>query len=86
VTGENYFDLPYIVFDFNRGKFTIINHPNFYLNELDENTFQLELHFRYYYSEEAKEKVAKDNGKTINLRQQDWWAIDQLNKVCELFN
>ena len=83
---KNYFDLPYILFDFVKAKFTIINYPNFNLKEINETCFQLELHFRYFYNEETKEKISKDNGAIIKLKQQDWFDFEKLNSVCDLFS
>ena len=81
---QNSFDLPYVLFDFNRSMFTTINAPNFKLTEIDRNIVQLDIHFRYNYDGQTREKILTDNGRRIDLAQQEWHEVNNIDKVCSL--
>jgi hypothetical protein len=81
---QKYFDLPYVLFDFNENIFTIINAPNFRLTEVEKKLVRLDIHFRYSYDEETKEQVLRDNGKPIDLAELEWYDIKSVDKACSL--
>ena len=81
---QKYYDLFYVLFDFNQNIFTTINAPNFQLTEIHKNLVQLDLNFRYSYDEEIKEKIAEDDGKQIDLSKLEWFDIKKIDKICSL--
>ena len=56
---QKYYDLLYVLFDFNKNIFAIINEPNFQLTEIDKNLVRLDTNFRYSYDEQKKSKLLK---------------------------
>ena len=62
---QKYFDLLYVLFDFNKNVFATINAPNFLLTEIDRNLIRLDIHFRYSYNEQIKKQILQDDGKKI---------------------
>ena len=81
---QKYFDLLYVLFDFNKNMFTTINAPNFRLTESDKNLVRLEICFRYSYDENVKEQISKDDGKLIDLTKLTWYDINKIDKACAL--
>jgi hypothetical protein len=83
-TCQKYFDLLYVLFDFNKNVFTTINVPNFRLTEIDKNLVKLEINFRYSYDENVKDQILQDDGKLIDLTKLTWYNIDEIDKACFL--
>lgn len=81
---EKYFDLLYVLFDFNRNTFTIINAPNFRLNETDKGIVRQDVDFRYSYSEDIKRQISQDNGKLIDLTLLEWHDLKHIDKACSI--
>jgi len=81
---QQVFKLLYVLFDFNRSKFTSIHTPDFHLKELDRNLIQLDILFRYSYNEQVKQQILRDNNTRIDLTQLEWHDIDNIDKVCHL--
>jgi len=80
------FELFYILFDFNKYQFAILRTANFIPIELAKDEIRLDIHFRYYYDQDIKEKILKDDGKVLSLKNFEWHDIDEINKVCLLMN
>jgi hypothetical protein len=57
---QKYYDLLYVLLDFNKNIFTTINAPNFQLTEIDKNLVRLDTNFRYSYDEQIKKQIAQD--------------------------
>ena len=81
---KEYYDLLYVLLDFNKNSFTIINAPNFRLVELDRNLVQLDLKFRYSYDEQTEKQISKENGLQIDLTKSQWFAMEYLDNVCSI--
>ena len=81
---QKYFDLLYVLFDFNNNIFTTINAPNFQLTETDKNLLKLDIKFRYSYDENIKEQILQDDGKQIDLTKLEWHSIKNIDKACSL--
>jgi hypothetical protein len=81
---QDYVNLLYVLFDFNKNIFTTINAPNFLLTEITKSLVRLDLHFRYIYADEIKKKISQDNGKQIDLKSLIWNDIKSIDKVCSL--
>jgi len=80
---QKYFELLYVLFDFNKNVFATINAPNFRLTEISQGVIRFELDFRYSYDEETQKKIASDNGKLIELKLLDWHDIKHIDKTCK---
>ena len=78
---QKYFDLPYVLFDFNKNIFTTINAPNFRLTEIGNYLIQLDLNFRYSYDEEIKNQISQDNGKEMDLTKLIWYSLKKLPNI-----
>lgn len=79
---QKYFDLLYVLLDFNNDRFVLINAPNFQLIELDKGIIRQDIDFRYSYDEDTKLKISQDNGKLINLTSIDWHDLKLIDKAC----
>jgi hypothetical protein len=79
---QKYYDLLYVLFDFNKNIFTKIHAPNFQLIEIGKNLVRLDLDFRYSYDEKIKKQIAQDDGKQIDLSKLEWYAIKKIDKAC----
>jgi hypothetical protein len=80
---QKYFDLLYVLFDFNKNVFTTINASNFRLTEISQGLIRLDLDFRYSYDEETQKKIATDDGKLTELNLLDWHDIKHIDKTCK---
>ena len=81
---QKYYDLLYVLFDFNKNIFTKIHAPNFQLIEIDKNLVRLDMDFRYIYDEQIKKEIAQDDGKQIDLSKLEWYDIKKIDQVCLL--
>lgn len=81
---EKYFDLPYILFDFNKNSFALINVPNFRLTEVDKGIVRQDIDFRYSYDEDIKLKISMDDRNLISLTSLKWHDLKDIDKVCSL--
>lgn len=81
---QKYFDLVYVLFDFNKNAFSMINAPNFQLKEVDTGLVCLELRFRYIYDEGTKKHIKGDNGRLVDLNLLEWHDLKNIDKVCSL--
>jgi|GEM_PF-3794699 len=79
---EKHFDLIYVLFDFNKNIFTIINAPNFRLTEVDKGIVRQDIDFRYSYDEDIKLQISKDDKKLIDLTLLEWHEVKYIDKVC----
>jgi hypothetical protein len=79
---EKYIDLFYVLFDFNKNRFAIINAPNFRLTEIDQGIIRQDVDFRYSYDDDTKIKISLDDGKLIDLSSLEWHSIKFIDKVC----
>lgn len=79
---EKYFNLPYVLFDFNKIAFALINAPNFRLIEVNKGIVQQEINFRYSYDEHIKLQIEKDNGKLTDLTLIKWYDIKHIDNAC----
>lgn len=79
---QNYYNLLYVLFDFNKNVFTTIHAPNFQLTEVDKNFVRLDMNFRYSYDEQTKNQIARDDGKHIDLGKLEWHDLKEIDKVC----
>ena len=79
---EKYFDLPYVLLDFNKSSFALINAPNFRLTEADKGTIRQDIDFRYSYDENIKLKISTDDRKLIDLKSLEWYDIKLIDKAC----
>jgi hypothetical protein len=78
---NNSYKIPYILFDFNKNLFAILNYSNFDLIEKDASTIELKINFRWPYNEETQKIFEKNNKKIINLNQIKWLTFDKLNEI-----
>lgn len=81
---QNTYDLFYVLLDLAKAQFSIINAPNFDLNEIDKFEVKLVLNFRYSYDQLTKDKISKGEDSNINLNQLAWHRIDNLENICKL--
>ena len=81
---EKYFDLLYVLLDFNKDAFAIINAPNFRLTEIDKGYVRLDVDFRYSYDEHIQKHISQDNGKLIELELLEWHNLKNLDTACSL--
>lgn len=79
---EKYFELPYVLFDFNKNSFALINAPNFCLTEVDKGIVRQDIDFRYSYDEDIKLKISMDEGNLIDLTLLKWHDLKDVDKVC----
>ncbi|HMC85257.1 MAG TPA: hypothetical protein VKI61_07015, partial [Chitinophagaceae bacterium] len=79
-----FFDLLYVLFDFNRDQFALINAPNFKLTETVKGSIRLDIHFRYVYSKHSEEIILKDDGKVIHLDNLAWRNFKHLDEICSV--
>jgi hypothetical protein len=78
------FDLLYVLFDFNRDQFALINAPNFDLTETAKGSIRLDIDFRYVYSKDSEENILKDDGKVIHLDNLTWRDFKHLDEICSV--
>jgi len=81
---QKYFDLLYLLLDFNKKVFTTIDAPNFRLTEIDRKLIRIDIHFRYSYDEQIKNQISKDDGKLIDLTKLEWHDLKNIEKTCSL--
>jgi hypothetical protein len=79
---HDFFDLLYVLLDFNKGKFAIINAPIFILAEIQKGIVRFDIHFRYVYDEITKANILKENGKLVHLSELKWRNLIELGKIC----
>ena len=79
---QKYYDLLYVLFDFNKNVFTTINAPNFRLTEIDKNLVRLNKDFRYSYEERREKQIVQDDGKQIDLSKLVWHDMKKIDKAC----
>ena len=75
------FKLVYVILDFSRMKFAMIDAPNFDLIETDKERIKLKLNFRYYYDKELENQISKEDGLEIDLAHSTWHELDQLDDL-----
>ena len=79
---HDFFDLLYVLLDFNKEEFAIINAPNFILAEIQKGIVRFDIHFRYVYDEITKANVLKENGKLVHLSDLKWRNLRELDNIC----
>lgn len=82
---KEHYDLLYILFDFNKNIFAIINAPNFRLVEVDRNIIRLNKNFRYIYDDKTERQIANDDEKQIDLTKIQWQDMNNIDKACSFF-
>ena len=78
------FELFYLLFDFNKHLFAILNASNFIPVEIAKDEIRLVIDFRYYYDQDIKDRISKEDGKILNVQTLEWYDINEIHNVCLL--